>query len=291
MPVTRFQANLLLVAVAAIWGSAFVAQSFAGAAGLALLYNGASFTLAGLILWPAARTRGRADRAQWLWMAAAGALLFGGSALQQLGLFYTKVANASFLTSLYVIFTPFLLWAGYRERPAPLHALAAALALGGAFLLSMAGGPLVWQTGDALETLGALFWGLHLILVGKYATRFDALSFATGQFLVCGALNFACGFWLEPAPALLQPPVLAAIAYRSLLSIAIGYTAQVWAQKFTSPTEAALIFALESVFAAVAAAAVLHEHLLAPQILGCLLILAAAGMSQVVPVKSCKPVP
>lgn len=277
---SRLKADLLLVVVAAIWGSAFIAQSIAGKAGLAFLYNGASFTIAGLVLLPLARRRPRPDRAQWIWMFLAGVLLFGGSAFQQVGLLHTQVANASFLTTLYVIFTPFLLWLGYRERPAPLHALAAALATAGAFLLSTGGTSLAFRYGDVLEILGALVWGFHLILLGKYAQRFDAISFAAGQFLVSGVLNFAAGALDEPWGMLLTGPIALAVAYRALLSIAVGYTAQVWAQKFTSPTEASLIFALESVFAAVAAAILLHEHLAWAQVGGCALILAAALLSQ-----------
>ena len=73
---------------------------------------------------------------------------------------------------------------------------------------------------------------------------------------------------------------MGAVAYRSLLSITVGYTAQVWAQKFTSPNEAALLFALESVFAAIVAALLLHETLGPLQYMGCALILAAAVFSQ-----------
>jgi drug/metabolite transporter (DMT)-like permease len=281
---SHFKANLILFAVAAIWGSAFVAQSVAGRAGLSLLYNGVCFCLGGIVLLPLAWKRGLSS-GQLKWMLAAGVLVFGGAALQQLGLRYTKVANASFLTTLYVIFTPFLLWVGYREKPRGVHLLAAALATLGAFLLSTSG-TLTLQWGDVLETAGARVWGMHLVLIGKYAQKFDSLSFASGQFLVCGALSLAAGAAFEPFAALRDSAVLGAVAYRSLLSIAVGYTAQVWAQKFTSPTEASLIFALESVFAAVVAALLLEERLGAVQIAGCVAILAAASLSVVpAPVK------
>ena len=114
-PPSRLKADALLIVVAAIWGSAFVAQSVAVQVGLAHLYNGACFGIAGLVLLPFSFRRALPDRRQVGWMLAAGTLLFGGATLQQVGLFYTKVANASFMTSLYVIFTPFLLWAGDRK--------------------------------------------------------------------------------------------------------------------------------------------------------------------------------
>jgi drug/metabolite transporter (DMT)-like permease len=279
-PKNRWKANLFLVAVAAIWGSAFVAQRVASRAGLGFLYNGVSFGIAGLVLVPLTLKRRKPSLRQWRWMIAAGVLLFGGSACQQIGLNYTLVANASFLTSLYVIFTPFLLWVGYREKPHAVHLIAASLAMVGAFLLST-GGTLTWRLGDALEVLGALFWGMHIVLISKYAGRFDSITFASGQFLICGFLNFAVGVFFEPISALFLAPVVAAVAYRSILSIAVGYTAQVWAQKFTSPVEASLIYALESVAAAIVATLVLDEHLIFIQAVGCTMILGAAGLSQI----------
>jgi drug/metabolite transporter (DMT)-like permease len=223
--------------------------------------------------------RGPVSRAQWGWMLVAGVLLFGGSALQQLGLAYTKVANASFLTSLYVIFTPFLLWAAFGERASRLHVVAVLFAVAGAFLLSTAG-RFEFHQGDLMEVIGAVFWAAHILLASKYAARFPAIQFAAGQFLVCGLLNFAAGLGRENAGLLLSPSLAAATLYRAVLSIAFGYTLQLWAQKYTPPTDAALIFALESVFAAIAAALLLHERLLPPQLAGCCLILLAAALSQ-----------
>jgi len=277
---TRLKADLLLVFLAVIWGSAFIAQSVAGKNGLAFLFNGACFSLAAILLLPLAR--GSIPRAQWGWMLIAGILLFGGSAFQQVGLFYTKVANASFLTSLYVIFTPLLLWLIYGERLGLIHGIAVALAVVGAFLLSTAG-RLELHLGDLLEVIGALFWALHIMLAAKYAAPYRAIQFAAGQFLVCGLLNFAVGGVLthERWALLLEPAIAAATLYRAVLSIAFGYTLQLWAQKYTPPTDAALIFALESVFAALAAAWLLHERLAAPQIAGCAAILLAAALSQV----------
>lgn len=116
----RLKANLLLFIVAVIWGTAFVAQGVAGRYGLAYLFNGVSFILAAVILIPfiPRGTRGtKVTKEQWKWMIIAGVVLCFATAMQQVRLFYTKVANASFLTSLYAVFTPFLVWIGFREKP------------------------------------------------------------------------------------------------------------------------------------------------------------------------------
>jgi len=280
-PLSRLKADLFLVFVAMIWGSAFIAQSIVSKSGIAFLHNGACFVIASLLLLPLIKKSTIVSRTQWKWMIAAGALLFGGSACQQVGLYYTRVANAGFLTTIYVIFTPFLLWAVYGEKARRFDIFAALLALVGAFLLST-GGSMQWQPGDALEVLGAVFWGLHLVLIAKHASSFDSISFACGQFMVCGLLNFVVGFFFESTATLFLWPVIWATLYRAVFSIGIGYTVQVWAQKFTRANDAALIFSLEAVFAALIAWLILGESLLGVQIFGCALILLAAFTPQFV---------
>lgn len=275
----RLKADLLLFMVAIIWGSAFVAQAVAGQYRVAYLFNGASFILAALILIPFIPRGTRITGNQWAWMFIAGAILFAASAMQQIGIFYTKVANAGFLTSLYAVFTPFLLWIGFRERPHWLDIAAVTLAAFGAFLLSTAGRFEV-QNGDALEVIGSIFWALHFVALGKFASKFESVSFACGHFFISGFLNFVIGLFLENLNTLALLPLLGAILYRAVLSIGVGYTLQVWGQKHTPPTDAALILGLESVFAVLAGWVVLGQTLLPIQILGGAIILAAVLISQ-----------
>ncbi|MFZ1042254.1 MAG: DMT family transporter [Anaerolineales bacterium] len=275
----RLKADLLLFLVAMIWGTAFVAQGIAGQYHIAFLYNGVSFILAALILVPFIPRRNKIRRAQWLWMLAAGSVLFVATALQQVGIFYTKVANAGFLTSLYTVFTPFLLFLGFREKPHWLDAIAVTMAVVGAFLLSMAGRFQV-QPGDALETIGSIFWALHFVVLGKFATKFESISFAAGHFFVSGLLNLIMGLFFEKLSLLMPLPVLGAILYRATLSIGIGYTLQVWGQKHTPPTDAALILGLEAVFAMIAGWLALGQILLPIQIAGCVIIFLAVLLSQ-----------
>ncbi len=279
-PISRIRADLLLLLVAFIWGSAFIAQSAAMRAGVAFLFNGITFLLGAVALLPLVRRPWKPAPGQKRWMLAAGILLFGGSALQQYGLYFTQVANAGFLTVLNVIFVPLLLLFIFREKPRLLDWVAVALAVSGAYLLSTNGSGLKWQLGDLLEIAGAVFWAGHVVLIGKVGGRFPSLSFACGQFLVCGLLNLSLGLALEDARSIAQLDVVAGILYRGLLSIGIGYTMQVWVQKFTSPTDAVLIFSLESVFAAGCAWALLSERLGHLQILGCGFILIAAFFPQ-----------
>jgi len=278
----RLKADLLLFMVAIIWGTAFVAQGIAGQYKIAYLFNGVSFILAACILIPfiPKGTRGaKIPKDQWKWMLIAGIILFAASAMQQVGMLFTKVANASFLTSLYVVFLPFLLWTGFREQPHRLDMIAVTLAAGGAFLLSTSGKFEV-QPGDSIEIMGAVFWAVHFIVLGKFASKFESVSFAAGQFLIGGVINFAVGLFVEDISILTALPLLGAILYRSIFSIGIGYTLQVWGQKHTPPTDAALILGLEAIFAAIAAWVLLDQTLVFIQVVGCIVIFAGVLISQ-----------
>ena len=275
----RLKADLTLFAVAFIWGTAFITQGIAGRYHIAYLFNGVCFILAALILIPFIPYRLRIQNEQWKWMLIAGGILFIATAMQQVGIFYTKVANAGFLTSLYVVFTPFLLWIGFHERPHWLDLIAVTIAIAGAFFLSTAG-KLVFEKGDVLEATGSIFWALHFVVLGKFAAKFESISFASGQFFISGLLNLLFGLVVENLHMLTPLPVLGAILYRATLSIGLGYTLQVWGQKHTPPTDAALILGLEAVFAVVAGWLVLGQGLLPIQIIGCVIILLAVILSQ-----------
>jgi drug/metabolite transporter (DMT)-like permease len=274
----RIRADLVLLLVAVLWGSAFAAQRTAGLWGSTFVFNGARFLLAALMLLPFA-LRSRLRRGQLLWMMIAGVILFAASSLQQEGLKTTTAANAGFLTSLYVVLVPLVLFAGWGERPKMIALIAVALAVGGAYLLS-AGLELQVRPGDLLELAGAAFWAIHVVLLGKYAPRYNALTFSMGQMLVASALSWIASAWVEPLVLPLPPDLIGAILYTAVVSLGLGYTLQIWGQRHTPPTDAALILSLESVFAAVAGYIVLGEQLTPVQLVGCAVIVVAVVLSQ-----------
>jgi drug/metabolite transporter (DMT)-like permease len=279
----RLKADLSLLLVSIIWGSAFVAQRVAGQQGNVYWFNAARYLLAALVVLPfvlraALGLKLAYPREQYRWMFIAGFVLFVGSALQQLGLVYTTAGNAGFITSLYVVFVPLVLFLLWREKLHRISILAVALAGVGAFFLST-GGQLEIRLGDLIEILGALFWTFHVIVLGKYASNFEALSFSVGQLAVCGLLNLGVGLFTEKSMSL-NPPLLIAIGYTALLSLGLCYTLQVWAQRHTPPTDAALLLSLESVFAVISGWLVLNEKLAPVQIFGCVLIFVAVLLSQ-----------
>ena len=286
----RLRADLTLLLVSVIWGSAFVAQRVAGQMGSVYLFNGARYLLAALVVLPLALRVGRASslngqdinatysREGYKWMFVAGFLLFLGSAFQQAGLVSTTAGNAGFITSLYVVLVPVALFIVWREKPHWMSIVAVALAGVGAFLLST-GGSFEVQPGDALELFGALFWTFHVIVLGKYASKFEAMSFSVGQLIVCAILNLGLGVFVEPSLTF-SWPLFGAIAYTAFFSLGLCYTLQIWAQRHTPPADAALILSLESVFSVLSGWFLLNENLAAIQIAGCALIFSAVVLSQ-----------
>ncbi len=274
----RLRADLILLLVAALWGSAFAAQRVAGQLGSVYFFNGIRFLLAALILSPFAMGSALQPR-QWLWMSIAGVVLFVASALQQAGLVFTTAGNAGVSTSMYVVIVPLVLWVGWKESPGRLALAAVTLAALGAYLLST-GAEFGALPGDLLEGVAALFWAMHVVVVGKYASRFNPVTFSAGQLLVGGFLNLGAAVAWEHPPLPLPLPLIAAIVYTATFSLGLGYTLQIWGQRHTPPTDAAIILSMESVFSAVAGWLLLKEGLRTIQVLGCALILAAVILSQ-----------
>lgn len=278
----RIKADITLFIISIIWGSAFVAQRVAGQLGSVYQFNGYRYLLAGLVVlpfaWKAIQYK-TIPRTQWLWMFIAGFVLFIAAAFQQAGMLYTTAGNAGFITSLYVVLIPILLFIFWKEKPHWLSIVAILLAGIGAFLLST-GGKFHIQFGDLLELIGATFWAIHIILLGKFASKFEAISFSTGQLIVCGMLNLGVGVIIEQNINF-DLPLLFAIGYTAIFSLGLCYTIQVWAQRHTPPADAALLLSLESVFAVLAGWLMLDETLILIQIFGCVLIFIAVILSQV----------
>lgn len=275
----RLKADLILLLVSIIWGSAFVAQRIAGQMGSVYLFNGARYLLAAVIVLPfMLRAGGNFKPGQYKWIFVAGVLLFIASAVQQLGVVYTTAGNAGFITSLYVVLVPMVLFIVWREKAHWISILAVGLAGVGAFLLST-GGRFEVHAGDALEFVGALFWTIHVIILGKYASRFEPMAFSVGQLAVCGLLNLGIGIFAEKSMPL-NLPLLGSIAYTAVFSLGLCYTLQIWAQRHTPPADAALILSLESVFAVLSGWFLLNERLAAIQVFGCTLIFVAVLLSQ-----------
>ena len=271
-----------------IWGCAFVAQKSGAALVGALTFTGTRYLLAGLALLAflalRAKRAGRSLRAE-LAEALPGALVLGtllmvASNLQQYGVGFTTAGKAGFVTALYIVLVPLLgLFLGNRVRPVVWCGVAAAVA--GLYCLSFArGGAPSFNAGD-LCVLGCAFvFSLHILAVDRLTERFDGVVLACLQFFVAAAesLVLAPVFETVSAGALLDCAV--PILYAGLISGGVGYTLQIVAQKDGDPAVVSLLLSLESLFAAVSGALLLHERLTARELFGCALMLAAVVLVQ-----------
>ncbi|MGE5624651.1 MAG: DMT family transporter [Bacillota bacterium] len=293
----RLRADLLLLLTAFIWGTAFIAQKDANQSMGPVTFVGARFLLSALALIPLAIYEWRhagapLSRRDWRQATGVGLCLASGACLQQLGLVTTTATNGGFLTALYVVIVPFLLWGMIRRRPRVLVIAACGISILGAWLLADNGEAKHWSFGDLLVTLADVAWALAIVLIGLFQERTHRpffLSFM--QYAITAVLALPAGLAFEPVSLPGLSAALPAILYAGLLSGGVAYTLQIVAQKHTPPAEAALIMCLESVFAALAGAVMLKERLTLPAAVGCALILLGVVMVETGPalLRSLKP--
>lgn len=258
--------ELLLLATAAIWGFAFVAQRVGMEHVGPFAFNGLRYALGALSVLPlclarrrrAAAAPGALSRGRALGACAlAGSVLFLGASLQQLGLVTTTAGNAGFITSLYVVLVPLLgLFAG--RRAAPRVWLGAFLALGGLYLISIRAGYRM-ERGDLLELAGAFFWAVHILVISRLAPRMDSFLLAAGQFAVCSALSLAVSALSETTSLASIRAAALPILYGGLLSSGVAFTLQIVAQRRAHPASASIILSMESLFAGIGGILLLGE--------------------------------
>ncbi len=294
---SRTQANLLLLLVALIWGSAFVAQAHAKVGVEPYTFTGVRFLLGALIIAPFAwrdlrtvsRREVRPGRREMMGVLVLGLLLMLGAVFQQIGINGTTVTNAGFLTALYVPLVPLISWLLLRARP---HWSVWPTSLGclvGTWLLSGAEQVAI-STGDLWVIASSLFWALHVLLVGRVADRLAApFLVAAGQFLVCG---LACLLWAVFTESISLAGIrLAAmpILYTGIISVGIAYTGQVVGQRYAEAADAAIILSAETLFAALFGFLLMGDRLSAAGLAGCALILVCILAVQLMPLFGTKP--
>src|SRR5579875_4099905 len=235
-----------LVAVTAVWGLTFVQVKDAVAVYPVLPFLALRFAIASLALAPGARRLARLGRAGAGAAALAGGLLAAGYVLQTLGLERTSVSSAGFVTGTSVVLTPLLARACFRLDVGAGAWAGAALALAGLALL--AGVHRGQWGGDLLVLAAAAVYALQIVLMERYAPRYDPVGFTLAEMAAaCGGLAVAA---VPTAAVPRGATVWAALLVTGLLASALAFLVQTWAQRRTSATRTALVFTLEPVWAA-----------------------------------------
>lgn len=287
MPVTggmrALRADVWMLLASAIWGAAFVAQREVSGSLDAGSIAALRFLAGGLLLLPIVIVRRPTVRARSPFGTvmgggiACGVVMFVAFMLQQRGIEAGSTASAAgFITGLYVLFVPALgLFVGLRTHPALWGG--AGLAAAGLYLLSM-GVDLRMSWGDTLVLLCAGAWAVHVLLIGRFSPRCDAIELATAQFLVTGvvaALNLQQVPSVDAIRECLWP-----LLYLGPVAVGVAFTLQVVGQRTAPPAHAAVILSLEGLFAAIFGAWLGGERLYAAQYVGCGLMLVGILLAQ-----------
>ena len=212
-----------------------------------------------------------------------GLSLFLGSALQQVALLYTDVANAAFFTIFYVPMVPIIIFLFKKKSIHWSVWPSVVLCLIGGYLLTNFQDATV-RLGDTLVVLGALFWSTHIIFTGIIVTKYNLpLTLGAIQTLLVALFSFVIGFIYEEFIIKNILNEIDSILYAGILSGGFAFVLQIYAQKNITPAPAAIIFSLEGVFATIAAWFLLNQILGINNLLGCFFILCGVLLSQLLP--------
>lgn len=288
------RADLLMLLAAFIWGCSFVAQRLSLATIGPFFFTGIRFLLGALVVAGLSHWLKAADTAieghappspqRWPWGPGIvlGVVVAISISAQQVGLAYTKVANAGFISSMYVIIVPILsLVTGQRLR----WGIVAGALCAAAGLYYLSGEHLTLKYGDGLELFGAAAISVQLMVLGSATQRFDPLRLALVQNTVCALVCLSVAVFVEPIRLSDIRHSAIAIFYCGALSVGVGYAIQAIAQKDAVPAHAAIIFSMEGVFSALAAWIIIGETLSLHAIWGCALVVIGCVLSQVAPLR------
>ncbi len=270
-----------------MWGATFVVVKAALSYASVFVFLAVRFSLAALFM---AAIQPRAlrhlRRAELVAGAALGFFMFGGYAFQTAGLLYTTPAKSGLVTGSGVVLVPLLLYIFWRRRQTMWVYAGALGTFVGLYLLTVPpAGIRHLNVGDLLTFVAAALYAVHIILVGQYTRRHSVAALSVLQVASCAAL---ASFTAAGTAALgWQRPyfenrweIYAAIALCAVFATAAAFTLQMWAQRYTTPSHAAILFTLEPVFAALTSYVVIHERLGRRALIGAALVLAGILLAE-----------
>lgn len=286
---------MLLLLTAAIWGTAFVAQSVGMDYIEPFTFNMIRSIIGGIVLIPCILlldkispkekkelTEGELKEARRTLLAGGiccGILLAFASNFQQIGIKYTTVGRAGFITACYIIIVPLIGMIFFHKKSRSTIWLAVVLALIGLYLLCITEEFSIGY-GDLLVLGCSFLFSMHILVIDYFSPLVDGVRMSCIQFFVCGIVS--------GIPALLTETIIwndilqawMPILYAGIMSCGVGYTFQIVGQKNMNPTVASLILSLESCIAVLAGWIILRESLTSREVWGCILMFAAIVFAQ-----------
>lgn len=282
--------SLLLLLTAVIWGTAFVAQQVGMDHVGPFAFSAARFILGGITLLPVLwllRKKNKIGQEEekhkkdtWVGGFFCGIVLFLAGNLQQIGIQYTTVGKAGFITALYIVIVP-IIGIFFKKRVGVKLWGSVAIACIGLYLLCMTD-RLTLALGDSLVFLSAIVFSIHILVIDHYSPKADGVKMSCIQFFIAGVLSLICMPVFEIIPSLENVgSAWLPILYAGVLSSGVAYTLQIAGQKNVNPTIASLIFSLEAVISVIAAWIILGQIMSTKEIIGALFMFIAIILAQI----------
>ena len=293
----RVIAFICLITCTLIWGTTFVAQDTGMDHIGPFTFNATRFFVAFLVVIPFVFIFEKEKIIKYVkpekklfikLMIPVGLSLFLGTQLQQISLLYTDVANSAFFTIFYVPLVPILIYFLFSDIPHwSVWPSVFVCVLGGYFLSDFNDADV--RLGDGIVLLGAVFWALHIIYIGKLVTEFNLPFFiALLQNLVVAVLSFFLVLIFEHVDFNKIILETYEILYAGILSGGLAFVLQLFGQRHIPAAPAAIVMSLEGVFATISAWINLSQILGFNNIIGCVLILGGVLFSQLIPIYQSK---
>lgn len=275
----KAKASLSLLLVSIIWGLAFLYQKDGGDNLGGFTYNASRYLLASVALLLFLPFDKFKDKKSYLLGLTCGIFLFVASVFQQFGVQLTDyTGKAGFLTDLYIVIVP--LFALFnKEKIKPNTIIGLIICVFGFYFMCI-NQKSALNIGDVLLILCALFFAFQIVFIDKVCNHVSTIRFAIGQYLSVSLLSWIFSFIFENPSLSSISSNYFSIFFGGILSITIGYTVQIYAQKDLDSITASLIMSLESVFCILASAIFLNEKMMFRNYLGCFLIFVGIILSQ-----------
>jgi len=276
----RSRAETFLLATTLIWGGTFVAMKIGLTGMSAMMLIALRFTIAAFVfllflsrkIFPISQTAAKKG-------ALLGVILFLGFVAQTTGLYYTSASKSSFITSMMVVFAPFLQVVLERRPPTVGNLLGVLIICVGLwFLTSPAGSEM--NVGDVLTLVCSILFGLYIVYLDIISKEIGAFQLTFLQVATCALLAWTVIGVVETPTFEFSLSSLAALGYLTVFATLLTTTIQTAYQKDTTPTRAAIIFTIEPVFACIFAFLVLGENIGGWGFLGGTLIISGVLLSE-----------
>lgn len=292
---TQLKNSLILLLTATIWGFAFVAQSVGMDHVKPFTFLAARSYIGAAVLLPviffrkrsgsenkpnlSSEEKKKSGKLLLLGGMACGFFLMTASAFQQIGIQYTTVGRAGFITACYIILVPIISLIFFKKKCSPLIWIAVLLSLIGLYLLCITDGFSIGN-GDFLVLICSILFSMHILVIDHFSPLVDGVKMSCIQFLVCGLLSTIPALLFESPNLSAMMQAWMPILYAGALSSGVGYTLQIIGQKGLNPTVASLIMSLESCISVLAGWILLQQKLSVRELFGCVLMFAAIVLAQ-----------